>query len=193
MALEIERRFLVREEGWRAHVAWKADLKQGYLLQREDGLTARVRLRQTGDGDCQAWLTIKAKGDAETPNLVRLEFEYAIPVADAQALLNLAPWQVSKQRFGLLLPGGDWVLDVFENENAPLVIAEVELRHPEDSPPIPAWCGKEITGLHQLSNAALARVPWQQWSEAEKTALRQDLENLPFTSPEGEIREGCSN
>ena len=174
MALEIERRFLVRGDGWRSHVTWEAQLQQGYLLNREDGLTARVRLQRPDNGNDQAWLTIKAKADAEAPSHARLEFDYAIPVEDALALLKLSAWQVSKKRHGLHLPGGDWVLDVFAGHNAPLVIAEVELEQPEDTPPIPSWCGREVTGLHQLSNAALAQIPLRNWCDEERQALWQD-------------------
>jgi CYTH domain-containing protein len=175
MALEIERRFLVSGDGWKAHVDWEADLQQGYLISREDGLTARVRLQQQPGGPPLAWLTIKAVAGSEVQSHGRLEFEYPIPVEDAQALLDQAPWQVNKKRYGLGLPDGDWVLDVFSGENAPLVIAEVEIQHTEDSPPIPPGCVREITGLHQLSNAALAHVPWHQWREEDRRALWQGL------------------
>lgn len=171
MALEIERRFLVTDDGWRSHVNWEAELRQGYLLHREDGLTARVRLRQGAKGDPGAWLTIKAMANDDAPSHARLEFEYAIPVDDALALLKLTEWQVNKKRYGLRLPGGDWVLDVFSGHNAPLVIAEVELQHPEDSPSIPSWCGKEVTNLHKLSNAALAQHPLERWSSKDLQAL----------------------
>ncbi|MEB3319033.1 MAG: CYTH domain-containing protein [Cyanobacteriota bacterium] len=171
MALEIERRFLVTAAGWRAHVRWNAELLQGYLLHREDGVTIRVRVRRPAQGDPAAWLTIKALADSEAPDQVRQEFEYLIPVEDALALLKLAPWQVSKTRYGLHLPGGDWVLDVFSGLNAPLMMAEVELQHPDDTPPIPSWCTKEVTGMHQLSNAALAEHPWQTWSTEDRESL----------------------
>lgn len=171
MALEIERRFLVSGEDWRAHVSWEAELHQGYLLNREDGLTARVRLQQQGNGDTRAWLTIKAVAESDAPSHARLEFEYPIPVDDALALLRLSSWQVNKRRHGLNLPGGEWVLDVFSGHNFPLVVAEVEIERPEDSPSIPSWCVKEITGMHQLSNAALAHLPIQDWAETERHSL----------------------
>ncbi|MFN9630688.1 MAG: CYTH domain-containing protein [Cyanobacteriota bacterium] len=175
MALEIERRFLVSGNGWTAHVDWEAELQQGYLIHRADGLTARVRLQEQSGCPPLAWLTIKAVASAEAPAHGRLEFEYPIPVEDAQALLKQAPWQVNKKRYGLLLPSGDWVLDVFNGANAPLVIAEVELQKAEDTPPIPAWCVREITGLHQLSNAALAHLPWQQWEPEDRRATLPGL------------------
>lgn len=174
MALEIERRFLVTGGAWRAHVHWVADLRQGYLQARDDGLTTRIRLQQHGSGGEQAWLTIKAVPDQVASSAARLEFEYPIPAADGEALLALSSWRLEKTRHGLLLPGGEWVLDVFKGTNASLVIAEVELLHPDQTISIPPWCSKEITGCHQLSNAALARHPLQSWDEQERLALLSD-------------------
>ncbi|MCX5949532.1 MAG: CYTH domain-containing protein [Cyanobacteria bacterium] len=188
MALEIERRFLVQAEGWRSHVSWQARLQQGYLVQGAAGLTLRVRASESLSGEgSQAWLTLKAAPPRPGPGpgagpaaeqplrpgqaLSRLEFEYAIPTEDAQVLLALAPHQLRKCRYGLDLAGGDWVLDVFEGDNAPLVVAEVELEDPEQTVVLPPWCGLELTGRHDLSNAALAARPLAQWSEAERQAL----------------------
>jgi len=138
----------------------------------------------------QAWLTLKAPAPppeggvaAGSPRaaagplvptalaLSRLEFEYDIPLADARALLALTSHQVVKQRFGLDLPGGDWVLDRFEAANAPLVVAEVELASADQAVILPPWCGRELTGLPQLSNAALALRPLARWSQQERQEL----------------------
>lgn len=172
MALEIERRFLVGAgpEGglppWRRHVTWQARLQQGYLSASADGFTTRVR----SDGRGGAWLTLKCGTPAST-GLVRHEFEYPIPVADAEALLQLCPSALCKWRYGLDLPGGDWVLDVFEEANAPLVIAEVELASPTQPVAVPPWCVQEITGQGRFSNAALAGSPLASWSSDEQRAL----------------------
>ncbi len=166
MALEIERRFLVSGEGWRRHVLWEAELRQGYLVSGADGLTLRVRSSRRGEAQ-EAWLTLKAP----TAGLARHEFEYPVPLADAAAMLDLAGSALSKRRYGLDLPGGEWVLDVFEAANAPLVLAEVELERADQPVPVPPWCGLEVTGRHALSNAALARRPLQQWSEEERRGL----------------------
>ena len=182
MALEIERRFLVQAEGWRSHVIWQARLQQGYLVQGAAGLTLRVRVSESLSGEgSQAWLTLKAAPPRTGPGaeqplrpgqaLSRLEFEYAIPPADAQALLALAPHQLCKCRYGLDLAGGDWVLDVFEADNAPLVVAEVELQDPDQPVVPPPWCALELTGRHELSNAALAARPLALWSETERRQL----------------------
>jgi CYTH domain-containing protein len=160
MALEIERRFLVSGQAWRAHVRWSAQLRQGYLASAAEGLTLRVRR----SGPEQAWLTLKFPA----AGIARQEFEYAIPPADAEALLQQCPEAVLKCRHGLDLPDGDWVLDVFEAENAPLVIAEVELERAEQPVAVPAWCVREITAEGAFSNAALARRPFSRWSAAER-------------------------
>lgn len=185
MALEIERRFLVRGEQWRAHCRWSQVLRQGYLVASADGLTLRVRTAcrapddaagsttgaQAAGGVAEAWLTVKAPAEG----WARHEFEYPIPITDAEAMLALAPDALSKRRYGLDLPGGDWVLDVFEGANAPLVVAEVELVDPRQPLALPSWCGLEITGRHELSNAALSRQPLATWSAAARDALLADL------------------
>jgi CYTH domain-containing protein len=174
MALEIERRFLVAGDGWRQHVRWSRNLQQGYLAGSADGLTLRVR----SDGTGAAWLTLKypARG------IARHEFEYSIPAPDAEALLERSEVRVLKQRYGLDLPGGDWVLDVFEADHAPLVVAEVEL---QDAAPdqgkllVPPWCGLEITGRPELSNAALACQPLATWPDSRRQQLLAWLGSPP--------------
>ena len=162
MALEIERRFLIAADGWRHWARSPQPLRQAYLAASADGVTVRVRL-QEGE---QAWLTLKAAADSS--GLVRYEFEYAIPVADAEALWSLAPHRLAKTRYALDLDGGDWVVDCFEAENAPLLIAEVELPRADIPLAIPEWCGQEITGDGRWSNAQLAHRPLQHWSELDR-------------------------
>lgn len=153
MAQEIERRFLVGSNAWQALVSRSEPLVQGYLSQGREGFTVRVRL-----GSSQAWLTLKAP----TANpIVRHEFEYPLPLGEAQSLLALTPWRLEKTRHHLELDGGDWVVDVFEGANAPLLIAEVELAQADAPLAIPSWCGEEITGRGEFSNAALAVQPYQ--------------------------------
>ena len=101
MALEIERRFLVLSDAWRSSAGPSKPLRQGYLAASADGVTVRMRLC----GSDQAWLTLKAAADAV--GLVRHEFEYPIPVADAEALWDLAPHRLDKVRYALDCPGGD--------------------------------------------------------------------------------------
>ena len=165
MALEIERRFLVRSDAWRSTAGPAQALRQGYLAASADGVTVRMRLR----GADQAWLTLKAAADAV--GLVRHEFEYPIPVADAEALWGLAPHRLDKVRYALDVPGGDWVVDCFQGANAPLVLAEVELESAQVDLVIPPWCGEEITGESRLSNAVLAQQPVQSWPGEERRRM----------------------
>jgi CYTH domain-containing protein len=183
LALEIERRFLVAGDQWRRHSRWQQRLRQGYLVAAADGLTLRVRISQPLAEGHQplagsqpipaAHLTIKAappEGSAGAA-LTRVEFEYPIPLADAETLLKLSSAWLIKRRYGLELPGGDWVLDVFEGDNSPLVVAEVELASADQPLQLPSWCVKELTGHHGLSNAALARHPLARWSPEQRQAL----------------------
>ncbi|MFZ9750239.1 MAG: CYTH domain-containing protein [Vulcanococcus sp.] len=167
MALEIERRFLVRGEGWRQHSLWSQPLVQGYLPGSAQGMTLRVRRGGAGE----AWLTLKFPGEG----IARHEFEYAIPEADAEPLLDRCTAVLSKCRHGLNLPGGEWVLDVFEGPNSPLVIAEVELEQADQAIEIPAWCVQEITGLATFSNAALSAEPFAHWPLPEQERWRACL------------------
>jgi CYTH domain-containing protein len=188
VALEIERRFLVVGEGWRHHSLWERSFHQGYLVAAADGLTLRVRtsspLGEAGTPQAagaggrvepapEAFLTLKAPPSEGFSGaaLCRLEFEYPIPLGDAEELLTVATASLRKRRHGLDLSGGDWVLDVFEGDNAPLVLAEVELASADQAVVVPSWCGREVTGRHDLSNAALAHLPFARWSEAKQREL----------------------
>lgn len=179
LALEIERRFLVAGQEWLRHSLVEMRLRQGYLSRPGDGLTVRVRTSEPlrGGREAQAWLTLKAPSPCGRPQasagpaLSRLEFEYAIPQADAEAMLELTEQWLVKRRHALDLPGGQWVLDVFEGDNAPLLVAEVELERADQPVAVPAWCVRELTGRHDLSNAALAARPLAAWSDAERREL----------------------
>ena len=178
MALEIERRFLVVGPDWRRHVAWQQQVQQGYLSQGGDGLTLRVRISSSPTQPDAAWLTLKApplQPYSGPDGLVRQEFEYRIPLSDARSLLALTGQQVCKQRYGLGLDGGDWVVDVFTGANQPLVVAEVELEQAEQPLEPPGWCGPELTGRHELSNAALARMPFSRWDADQRQPLLRAL------------------
>jgi len=130
-----------------------------------------VRLRgRDGDGDAgAAFLTIKHGRDA----LERLEFEYAIPLADAGTLLEqvCGPRRVRKRRTTLTHAGRRWEVDHFEDDNAPLVLAEIELPAADAPFEAPPWLGCEVTGDERLSNAALCARPLSSWPAGERDAL----------------------
>lgn len=155
MPIEIERKFLVRDESWRAIVESSSRILQGYLsLDRH--LAVRVRLR----GDA-AFLTLKGG----TRGIRRSEFEYPIPRADAQAMLDtlaVAP-PVDKVRHLIRVGGHLWELDVFAGENAGLVMAEIELGSEDEAFERPDWLGDEVSEDPRYYNANLARFPFRSW------------------------------
>jgi CYTH domain-containing protein len=151
MGIEIERKFLVAGEGWRdAATGPGVRMRQGYLAAGGPEQPS-VRLRIAGE---RAWLTVKGPGGK-----VRAEFEYPVPVADAEAMLALSPLAVlAKTRFEVPHAGRLWTVDLFEAPAplAGLVLAEIELEDERVEPALPDWIGAEVTGDPRYSNAALA-------------------------------------
>jgi adenylate cyclase len=154
MGIEIERKFLVANDGWRPGYEPKR-IRQGYLAY---GPPASVRVRISGD---TANLNIKES----TLNIQRLEFEYPLPVADAEALLNdLACGEpVEKVRHHVEVSGLIWEVDVFEGANAGLVVAEVELESADTEIALPEWVGEEVSGDARYFNSYLAQHPFSTW------------------------------
>ena len=166
MGLEVERRFLVEGLAWRAFAGPPRLFRQGYLASSINGFTVRIRISSME----KAWLTIKAPADG----IARYEFEYLIPLQDAEAIWHLTPYQIIKKRYNLSLSGGEWIVDCFEGNNKPLVLAEVELNSADDPIDIPKWCWQEITGESQWSNAFLAHTPIANWSREKRQMFKCD-------------------
>lgn len=151
MAEEIERKFLVRSEGWRAGVTRQTHIVQGYLSSNAKA-TVRVRIL----GEERSVVTIK--GPVE--DLARAEFEYPIPLEDARQMLEIAqPHVVSKTRHIVPHAGLIWEVDVFDGAHAGLVIAEVELDRADRVVELPDWAGKEVSHDDRYANASLSRNP----------------------------------
>lgn len=150
MAVEIERKFLVTSGQWRVG-ARACNIRQGYLCL---GMGATVRIR-IADGT--AFITVKSK----TEGLARAEFEYPIPLPDAEAMLeNLcARPLIEKTRYAVEHAGKVWTIDVFEGENDGLVMAEVELNGPEEAVDLPDWVGEEVTYDPRYRNSSLVNAP----------------------------------
>jgi adenylate cyclase len=152
MAVEIERKFLVTDGAWRQ--APGVPYRQGYL-NRDKARTVRVRV--AGDA---AFLTIKGTSVGAT----RAEFEYPIPMADAQALLALCDGPlIEKTRHVLTHEGTAWEVDVFAGDNAGLVVAEVELGSEDQPFARPDWLGDEVTQDARYFNSNLASHPFTKW------------------------------
>jgi CYTH domain-containing protein len=156
MPLEIERKFLVSDDGWRGE--WpQSTIRQGYLTT-DDATTVRVRI----DG-VRASLTVKG----ECAGAVRSEYEYPIPVEHAREMLQLCrPPLIEKVRHRVAFGGLTWEIDVFAGDNAGLVVAEVELAHAEQPVEMPPWIGREVTDDVHYRNSYLARHPFRGWRPA---------------------------
>ena len=176
MGIEIERKFLVSGDGWRAAAHEVVPMAQGYLndlaamdMSAEGPATtgrvamkASVRVRITGD---DAFLNLKSRELGHT----RQEFDYPIPVADARALLALGiGGLIDKRRHYVDVQGHLWEVDEFGGDNAGLVVAEIELASADESFALPDWAGREVTDSQRYYNLALATRPYSHWSEAER-------------------------
>ena len=175
MALEIERKFLVLDDAWRAQASRVIVMAQGYINDQaamdSGAQRASVRVRLEGD---DARLNLKSRELGHT----RQEFDYLIPLGDARALLALCVGgRIDKHRHLVEHAGHVWEIDEFFGDNAGLVVAEIELDSGDEWFERPAWLGMEATDSSRYYNLALASRPYSQWSEAEKAAT--DLESSP--------------
>lgn len=157
MALEIERKFLVKE-GFKEEAFRSYRIAQGYISS-SPGRTVRVRIR-----DNQAFLTIK--GPSGNGGLSRFEWEKEISADDAKMLLLLCePGLIDKTRYLVKNTDGvhTWEVDEFYGANEGLVMAEIELRSEEDTFDRPAWLGEEVTGDRRYYNSSLSKNPFKNW------------------------------
>lgn len=165
--LEIERKFLVIGDAWRARAQRVIAMAQGYLNDVDSvdsgAMRASVRVRLEDD---VARLNIKSRELGAT----RQEFEYPIPVEDAQALLALCVGgRVEKRRHLVRHAGHLWEVDEFLGDNAGLVVAEIELGSEAERFVHPDWLGIEVTALPRYYNLALAAHPYSRWNASERS------------------------
>lgn len=166
MAIEIERKFLLKNDSWRAYVHHQIRIAQAYLNDTQALVDGRehcsVRVRIFGQA---ANLNIKSR----ELGAKRQEFEYPIPLADAESLMSLScKGMIDKTRHlvqhGLHL----WEIDEFSGENTGLVVAEIELTDEQEPFDIPEWLGIEVTEQLRYYNMALSARPYSVWSSEEK-------------------------
>lgn len=153
MGLEIERKFLVRDDSWRTNNG--AHFRQGYL---NSSLERVVRVRVIGE---KGYLTIKGSNTGA----VRPEFEYEIPVSDANDMLDKLCEKplIEKIRHVVEYCGTVWEIDAFSGENEGLIVAEVELQSEEAQFEAPIWLGDEVTGDPRYYNSNLVKRPYKDW------------------------------
>ena len=154
MGTETERKFLVKNDAWRAAIKDSRRLVQGYVAI-DERTTVRVRI----DGE-RAWLTLKGPRVGVT----RPEFEYEIPKTDAEALIGLCRGRlVEKVRHRVPVGRHVWEIDEFGGDNSGLVVAEIELGRPEEPFDRHDWLGEEISEDARYSNASLSIAPFGSW------------------------------
>jgi adenylate cyclase len=153
MALEIERKFLVTKNNWRNGQG--AMYRQGYLNSDEN---RNVRVRVVED---RGYLTVKGISRGAT----RVEYEYEIPKAEADAMLDNLCEQplIIKKRFKIEFKGFVWEVDEFLGENQGLIIAELELESETQTFIKPEWIGVEVTGDPKYFNSNLIHRPYSKW------------------------------
>lgn len=157
MATEIERKFLVVDDSWRASVFRSTPYRQGYLA---GGKSSSVRVRTSDSG---AWLNIKGA----TLGVRRREYEYPIPQSDAEQMLaELCDGAlIEKTRHFVEYEGKIWEVDVFEGDNEGLVVAEVELESETEPFARPSWVGEEVSNDTRYYNVCLASHPFKSWGQ----------------------------
>ena len=166
MGIEIERKFLVASDAWRAAAHAVVPMAQGYLNDAASiasgAQNASVRVRIEGD---VAFLNIKSRETGTT----RQEFELPLPVDDAHALLKLCVGGLVEKRRHLVRHGAHlWEVDEFLGDNAGLVVAEIELAAADEVFARPDWLGAEVTAHQRYFNLALAARPFSRWDAAER-------------------------
>ena len=167
MGVEIERKFLLKNDSWKSQVTKTLAIKQGYLQSGlEESQKSSVRIRISNE---QANINIKSVDLI----MVRQEFEYAIPLADAQQMLSTLCDDVVVEKTRYHVPYTShhashqashlWEVDIFKGENDGLQMAEIELASIDESFELPDWIGEEVTNDERYYNIYLLKHPYSQW------------------------------
>ncbi|MEX3983757.1 CYTH domain-containing protein [Paraburkholderia sp. EG287A] len=171
MGTETERKFLVRDESWRAGVVRRTHINQGYL-SLDPARTVRVRTR-----DNLAFFGAKGL----TVGIARPECEYEVSMADARQLFAMSLGNVQKHRHEVPYAGHTWEIDVFEEANAGLLVAEIELEHADEAFARPDWLGAEVSHNPAYFNSSLVLNPFMRWPSVLTTAQQAHVKKA---SPE---------
>jgi len=157
VAIEIERKYLVINDDWRKGADQGTLFRQGYMVGSK---RASVRVRIEGN---KANLNIKSA----TLGIRRSEYEYAIPLADAEEMLeNLCQKPlIEKRRYLVPHANHRWEVDLFCGDNEGLIVAEVELRDENEAVELPNWIGQEVSNEARYYNVCLVKEPYKQWKD----------------------------
>ena len=163
MALEIERRFLIKNDNWKEFINKKIYIEQGYFSKSINGWIIRVRLIGKNSK-----ITLKK----HIKGFTNFEFEYSIPRSDAETIMSNLANTIKKERFFLEVEKNFWIIDRFKEDNYPLEIAEIELSNKEEDFSLPSFISKEITGQRHYSNFSLAYKPFSKWNNDYLTTFK---------------------
>ena len=165
MALEIERRFLLKNDNWKEFITKKIYIEQGYLSKSLDDWIIRIRF--TGKD-----FKIALKKHIES--FTNFEFEYSIPSKDGEIIMSNLSNTIKKERFFLEVEKKSWIIDCFKENNYPLEIAEIELSNEKEDLSLPSFISKEITGMKHYSNFSLTNKPFSEWNMNYLTTLKNN-------------------
>ncbi len=154
MALEIERRFLIKNDSWKEFITNKVFIEQGYLSKDLDNWIIRIRF---------SGKDFKIALKKHIKSFTNFEFEYSIPRKEGEIIMSNVSNLIKKERFFLEVEKKSWIVDCFKEDNYPLEIAEIELTNEEEYLSLPSFISKEITGLRHYSNFSLASKPFSEW------------------------------
>ena len=154
MALEIERRFLIKNDYWKEFITNKTSIEQGYLSYNlEDWI---IRIRFSGK-------TFKIALKKHIKNFTNYEYEFPIPNSEGQKIMSTLTNKIKKERFYLEVDNKNWIVDCFKDKNFPLQIAEIELNSEKEEFILPPFVSREITGLKIFTNLSLTKRPFSKW------------------------------
>ena len=156
MCIEIERRFLIKNDDWEKFIYRKSNIIQGYLSSNSDSWIVRIRSE-----DELFKLSLK-KHITKSKNF---EFEYEIPKKEGEMIISEIKDPIIKERFYLHFKEKEWMIDRFKGKNSPLEIAEVELNTIDEQINLPSFLSAEITGLKEFSNFELSNKPFSSWNK----------------------------
>ena len=165
MGLEIERRFLIKNNNWKRFITKQVFIEQGYLTKSFDDWIIRIRF---SDND------FKIAFKKHIKSFTNFEFEYSIPRKDGQVIMSNLSNTLKKERFYLEVEKKSWIVDCFKEKNYPLEIAEIELSNENENLSLPSFISQEITGLKYFSNFSLANKPFSKWKEDYLTTLKNN-------------------
>ena len=156
MSIEIERRFLIKNNDWEKYIKYKSNIIQGYLSSNTESWIVRIRSENS-----LYKLTLKK----HIHMAKNYEFEYEIPQTEGDLIISQIKKTIIKDRFYLTFKDKEWIVDQFKGNNYPLEIAEVELDKINEQVNLPSFLSTEITGLQKFSNFGLTNRPFSSWNK----------------------------